>query len=242
MRRRAEENAEVEGTETTPVSTIAEQARKEAETQREEEELRALIQRAYPGTRPRIQAPVVPPPVQSIETRHERPRPALPYEHRRAIETRHERPRPTLPEEHRRAVESIIGYTFKNADWLWEALQQRGSEVQKVGSRDVKEGNLALALRGDAALDLAVVTAGTKENSCRRDITNQKIDRLCNDNLDKIGLRHGLDKYLHYFANNKGVNRKHLMADAVEAIIGVVCEDSDNELEDVKRVMKALGI
>ena len=55
------------------------------------------------------------------------------------------------------AVEEIIGYSFNDANCLWEALQAPGSGVFQAGHRAIPEGNKRLALVGDAAIKKIIV-------------------------------------------------------------------------------------
>ena len=67
-----------------------------------------------------------------------------------------------------RKVQSRIGYNFKNAPYLWEALQGAGSivrsgeiegpgiEYHSVGFQRMPDGNRRLAILGDAVLRLAI--------------------------------------------------------------------------------------
>jgi hypothetical protein len=55
------------------------------------------------------------------------------------------------------ACEQIIGYTFKDRELAWEALQDPSSGVSVVGSRRLPKGNRRLALLGDKVLAMILV-------------------------------------------------------------------------------------
>ena len=78
-----------------------------------------------------------------------------------------------------RKVQSKIGYNFKNAPYLWEALQAPGSIVRSgeiegagterhsVGFQRIPDGNRRLAVLGDAVLRLAIVEDWYKSEAVR---------------------------------------------------------------------------
>ena len=55
-------------------------------------------------------------------------------------------------------AEAIINYQFKNKNYIWEALQPRGSDVNRVGDRIMTAGNREVAIVGDAIM--ATVLSG----------------------------------------------------------------------------------
>ena len=62
-------------------------------------------------------------------------------------------------------VEAIINYHFAEPLILWEALQATGNGIVSVGARSFADGNMRLALVGDAILKLALLEewyAGTQ--------------------------------------------------------------------------------
>ena len=61
------------------------------------------------------------------------------------------------PDEKLKKCQDIIQYRFSDPNLLWEALQARGSNVQYLNGRSLKEGNQQLALIGDAVLKLVLV-------------------------------------------------------------------------------------
>ena len=78
-----------------------------------------------------------------------------------------------------RKVQSRIGYNFKKAPYLWEALQAPGSvvrsgeiegagtEYHSVGFQRFPDGNRRLAVLGDAVLRLAIVEDWYKGDTVR---------------------------------------------------------------------------
>ena len=62
-------------------------------------------------------------------------------------------------------VEGTINYHFAEPLILWEALQATGNGISSVGARSFTDGNMRLALVGDAILKLALLEewyAGTE--------------------------------------------------------------------------------
>lgn len=83
-----------------------------------------------------------------------------------------------------RKVQSRIGYKFKNAQYLWEAVQAPGSIVRSgevegngtvphsAGFRRVPDGNRRLAILGDTILKLALVEDWYKGQGLRGKATS----------------------------------------------------------------------
>ena len=64
-----------------------------------------------------------------------------------------------------RGVEAIIDYHFAEPLILWEALQATGNGLSSAGPRSFPDGNMRLALVGDAILKVALLEewyAGTE--------------------------------------------------------------------------------
>ena len=62
-------------------------------------------------------------------------------------------------------VETVINYTFTEPLILWEALQATGNGIRSVEMRTFADGNMRLALVGDAILKVALLEewyAGTE--------------------------------------------------------------------------------
>lgn len=64
-------------------------------------------------------------------------------------------------------VEEKLGYTFRNRDILWEALQAPNSIGSGVPGLDLTDGNKRLALVGDAALKLVLLKRWYREGGSR---------------------------------------------------------------------------
>ena len=79
-----------------------------------------------------------------------------------------------------RKVQNRLGYNFKNAEYIWEALQAPGSIVpssevegkksksQSVGLQNFPDGNRRLATLGDAVLKMVLVEDWYKMEGSRR--------------------------------------------------------------------------
>lgn len=80
-------------------------------------------------------------------------------------------------------VEDILGYTFIDSTYLWEALQAPGSGVSVVGTRRIYDGNKRLALRGDSAIRIIIVKDWFSTDCSRGEnpLTHEIAQRLTSD-------------------------------------------------------------
>ena len=152
------------------------------------------------------------------------------------------------------AVETIIQYHFKNKELLWEALQAAGASSSSTG-----DGNKRLAIVGDAVLKLALMedwyptetVKGLNHTLPRR--KRKKLipeieqaarvleEVVTNENLDLIGKKLGLDKYVSVPGAMRGlVIPWRTMAATMEAILGAVYFDEG--MPAAKRVMETMGL
>lgn len=152
-----------------------------------------------------------------------------------------------------RKVQSRIGYNFKNAQYLWEAVQAPGSIVRSgevegagterhsVGFQRFPDGNRRLAVLGDTVLKLALVEDWYQGKGVRERLSRVVSDVGSNANLDRIGRISGLDALINKNPSDKDANVGTItMAGTVEAIIGAVYLDSD--MKSVTEVMQNLGL
>ncbi|KAF6818366.1 RNase [Colletotrichum musicola] len=122
---------------------------------------------------------------------------------------------------------SILGYTFNQPDWLWEALQAAGSGVPTVGSRAVREGNKPLAGLGDRILAMAIVNIAVDQNltgdlgdtNTRIQVhaSNARLASLCDD----IGLTGCIERNV----SQQGLVSQSVKSATVEAVLGAAFKD-----------------
>lgn len=152
-----------------------------------------------------------------------------------------------------RKLQSRIGYNFRNAQYLWEAVQAPGSIVRSgevegagtgrhsVGFQRFPDGNRRLAVLGDTVLKLALVEDWYRGEAVRERLSRVVSDVGSNANLDMIGRTNGLDTLINKNPSDKDANVGTItMAGTVEAIIGAVYLDSG--MESVPEVMQNLGL
>ncbi|KAM0797066.1 ribonuclease III domain-containing protein [Usnea florida] len=154
-----------------------------------------------------------------------------------------------------RKLQSKIGYTFKNPQYLWEAVQAPGSvlhpdEVPSSGTdrhgaglQKFPDGNKRLALLGDTILKLALLEDWYKGQESR-----EKMSRIigsigANPSLMTVGRAKGLDALINKNPSDKDYPvGGRTIADTIEAIIGAVYVDSNSNVQIVKEVMQTLDL
>ncbi|KAL1967213.1 hypothetical protein VTN77DRAFT_3504 [Rasamsonia byssochlamydoides] len=138
------------------------------------------------------------------------------------------------------AVEEIIGYQFNDPAILREALQAAGFYSVTMPSRI--DGNKNLALLGDAALKLVLVSDGYKQGAFKGIIGKVVSDTGSNENLANVGFQKKLDQFVYTNPSQGGVVSWRVMATTVEAILGAVFMDSAMDIHIVKQVTAVLGL
>ncbi|KAG0651802.1 ribonuclease III [Hyphodiscus hymeniophilus] len=140
-----------------------------------------------------------------------------------------------------RGVESIIGYTFTNPPLLWEALQAPGSNVYRIGGRQISnQGHKRIALLGDKWLDLIIFMDWFVENVSTGQGDRRRALTTSNANLARVCDRLGLHQFMNKNRSQGGEVSEVTKATLIEAIIGAVAQDGG--LESVRAVMQALGL
>ncbi|OQE13348.1 hypothetical protein PENFLA_c049G04143 [Penicillium flavigenum] len=115
-----------------------------------------------------------------------------------------------------------INYTFANRALLREALQPP--------NKCNEDGNKTLALVGDKVLDLVIVASGRDRNKTRG----------WNAYLSRQGCYLGLDQVIVKNPSQTFIGNK-LMASTMEAIVGAVYLDSNQQITICADVMMVLG-
>ena len=73
-----------------------------------------------------------------------------------------------LSEPVRHDLERRLGHIFHNPDLLGEALEAAGNGTQKIGNREIEDGNKRLALLGDTILKMALLRDWFASGDTRR--------------------------------------------------------------------------
>lgn len=161
-------------------------------------------------------------------------------------------------------AQSILGYQFQDPSLLWEALQAPGSGVPGfAGRRYTNEGNKPLAGIGDALLSLyvkdrarnyeqpvgtrnpassshglvALTTAripGVATESLKDAANNHRLAEICDANRITACIVGSPAQGGEVFPRTKG--------NTIEALLGAVYKDANDDMEPVKTVLFKLGI
>mgnify|MGYP000970990462 CR=1 FL=1 len=124
-------------------------------------------------------------------------------------------------------LQQLIGYKFKNIDFLNQALVHRSSLNEH---KEFTESNERYEFLGDAILELWVsdrlFNLFLKFDEGK--LTNLRALIVCTDNLAKISLNINLGEYIflsHGEENHNGRQNKSILADTFEAIVGAIYID-----------------
>lgn len=135
-------------------------------------------------------------------------------------------------------LEKTIGYTFKNKDYLKEALTH-SSFSNESKSKGVKvECNERLEFLGDSVLSIIVSSYLFEhyKNKQEGDLTKIRASVVCEKALAKFAGEIGLGDYIrlgHGEAMNNGRKRASILADAFEALLAAVYLDCGEKFEPV---------
>ena len=127
-------------------------------------------------------------------------------------------------------LETALGYCFKNKLLLMNALTHSSYASDK--NLQYVENNERLEYVGDALLDSIIgITLFNELNSEREGrLTKIRAQVVCEETLKDVANELGLGEYLLIGKgeeNTGGRNRRSILANAVEAVIGAVFLDSD---------------
>ncbi|CAI7653269.1 unnamed protein product [Penicillium palitans] len=129
--------------------------------------------------------------------------------------------------------EEKIHYSFANKALLREALQ--------VPSGFNGDGNKRLALIGDKILGLILARSGRNENKTKGKTTEMINARAGNAHLAKQGFVLGIDIFIVKNPCQCDIMPK-VMADTMQAIIGAVYIDCNEQIQPCVDVMIVLGL
>ncbi|KFY83837.1 hypothetical protein V500_09875 [Pseudogymnoascus sp. VKM F-4518 (FW-2643)] len=134
--------------------------------------------------------------------------------------------------------ESLTGYTFNDAELLWEAEQASGSSAAFL----YPEGNKRLAMIGDVVLKLVVLLDLRPRNMPKGSMNKIAESIVGNTVLERIGRQIHLDELVNNNQSQQGIVSPKTLADTFEAILGAVYLDSGKNIEAVRLVMANLGL
>ncbi|KAH8743087.1 ribonuclease III domain-containing protein [Diaporthe sp. PMI_573] len=140
-------------------------------------------------------------------------------------------------------AQKILGYEFKDPSLLWEALQAPGSGVLfSAGRMYTNEGNKPLAGIGDILLSLYIKDrarnhrqpVGVATDNVKAAANNHRLAEICDANE--------LTACINGNPAQQGAISPRTKGDTVEAVIGAVYKDGNNDMEPVKTILLNLGI
>ncbi|KAF7712901.1 Uncharacterized protein PECH_002514 [Penicillium ucsense] len=136
------------------------------------------------------------------------------------------RHRPSATREaHPAKAQQILGYHFHTPSTLCQALS----------------ADKALALHGDALIQQILVKEGLHRHASTRRI-NQVLKTASNAHLSRRGYSTGLAACIRVTPGQNGCPQPGPVADAMEAVLAAINEDSAENMGAVESVMKRLGI
>ncbi|GAB1312303.1 RNase III domain-containing protein [Madurella fahalii] len=138
-------------------------------------------------------------------------------------------------------IQDLIRYHFRRPDLLYEATLAAGASMRKGIDGDV-QGNKPLALIGDALIRLDVAVRSYDHGVKTAESGHILAAAGSNQNLEALGRQLGIaGSITKNTAKNVEVPRTTL-ASTVEALIGAVWVDSENNFSQVQEAIEALGI
>ncbi|KAI4184248.1 MAG: hypothetical protein L6R41_004880 [Letrouitia leprolyta] len=144
---------------------------------------------------------------------------------------------PDLPTIH--ACEVVLGYTFHNPFYLQEALLAAGSHLTFGPHPRFRSGNKRLAIIGDRVLDLLLSLQWYPTWEERLTFDTLRNDVTSNMNLEAVGVRNGLGRFVDLAMGARVVTQRTMTA-TVEAVVGAAYLDGGMGPAEV--VVKKLGI
>lgn len=136
--------------------------------------------------------------------------------------------------------ETLINYTFTDKLLLLQALNASGVPIHYAGEwRDIQKNDV-LAILGDTYLDTILCRWWWAKSSrhVKEHWTKIRADKSSNAALEVLGKRVGLDECIILNPGTTEISRL-MLATAVEAILGAVCDEAGKEV--LETVMVGLG-
>lgn len=135
-------------------------------------------------------------------------------------------------------LEKAIGYTFRNKEFLTEALTHSSFSNERKSKGVKVECNERLEFLGDSVLSIIVSSYLFEhfKNKQEGDLTKIRASVVCEKALAKFANVISLGDYIrlgHGEAMNNGRKRPSILADAFEALLAAVYMDADESFEPV---------
>ncbi len=145
------------------------------------------------------------------------------------MEQSHRTPRIEQPED-LRALQERLRYTFRSPALLELALTHR-SLAEEKGQNETSADNEQLEFLGDSVLDLVITELLMERFAHRRegDLTRMRALLVSRESLSEVGVRLQLGDLLRLgrdLENSGGRQRTSLIANAVEALLAAIYQDS----------------
>ena len=144
-------------------------------------------------------------------------------------------------------LQRVIGYSFKNPEYLYNALTHSSFSNECRAQKKQVASNERLEFLGDSVL--SVVVSGYIYNSLTEeqegDLTKIRAFAVCEDALYAFASKIELGKYLALGRGEEKTNgrqRKSILADATEAIIASIYIDSGYSQDAVKELVMRIAL
>ncbi|KAJ5875199.1 uncharacterized protein N7473_012546 [Penicillium subrubescens] len=129
--------------------------------------------------------------------------------------------------------EKVIGHHFHDQGLVEEALEESGL---------ASAGNERLALLGDKILDLMLLRRWYHEGNTTEQGTCQLQTYACNKQLTSMARALDLQRFIHQRPDLERSVPDSTLATTVEAILGAVWLDSDEDVQQVNEVMEKIRL
>lgn len=139
-------------------------------------------------------------------------------------------------------LEKEIGHSFKNKEYLYEALTHSSYSNEKRSQKIMIPCNERLEFLGDSVLSVVVsqYIFTSLKSLPEGELTKLRAFAVCEDALYDFAISISLGSYLllgNGEEKTNGRNRKSILADASEALFAAVFMDSGFEIESVKALV-----
>lgn len=144
-------------------------------------------------------------------------------------------------------LEEIIGYTFNDKGYLWNALTHSSFSNECRSQKKNVSSNERLEFLGDSVLSIVVSRHIFKTLSFEQEgeLTKIRAFAVCEDALYQFARSIELGEYMALGKGEEktdGRHRKSILADATEALIAAIYLDSDRTLDAVEPLIMRVAL
>ena len=144
-------------------------------------------------------------------------------------------------------LEMIIGHQFKTSGYLYKALTHSSYSNEMRSQKKTVHCNERLEFLGDSVLSIIVTSHifSVLSSFPEGELSKIRAYAVCEEALYQYAVKIGLGKFLALGKGEEktnGRNRKSILADATEAIIGAVYLDSNLELDMVENLVMQIAL